>query len=136
MKKLISALLVIMMMLPVVCYAEGIDLSSLTFDELKQLQSAIIQEMQSRDEFKSVWVPMGVYAVGEDIPAGVYSFSSNNIAMIEIYKGDPSDFSNYESSYSLDGVEEKVAKYEIKDGYIIKISFNSVLFETYTGLGF
>lgn len=134
MKKLI-AVIAALALLFAVAVAESVDLSAMTFEELAQLQKAIIQEMQSRDEFKSVWVPQGVYTVGEDIPAGVYSFSSNSRAAIEIYSGDPSDIANYRGMYTL-GKDEVVAKYELKDGYYVEIKYDPILFETYTGLGF
>lgn len=135
MKKLI-AVIAALALLFAVAVAEFVDLSAMTFDELAQLQKAIIQEMQSRDEFKSVWVPQGIYIVGEDIPAGIYSFSASDFAAIEIYSGDSSEIHNYEDGYSLGAEDGKVAKYELKDGYYVEISFGSVLFETYTGLSF
>ena len=50
--------------------AENIDLSSLSFDELRHLQTRISVELASRPEWKVVAVPPGVYLVGVDIPAG------------------------------------------------------------------
>ena len=56
-------------------YAEGIELSALSYEELKTLEQQIIKEMISRPEYKEVTVPLGTYKVGEDIPVGKWTIS-------------------------------------------------------------
>lgn len=68
MKKLLAVLLVLCL-LPWV-YAEDIDLSGLSFEELRALQNRIAEEIVSRPEWKMVSVPPGIYKIGVDIPAG------------------------------------------------------------------
>lgn len=68
MKKLLAVLLVLCL-LPWV-YAEDIDLSGLSFEELRALQNRIAEEIVSRPEWKEVAVPPGFYVIGRDIPAG------------------------------------------------------------------
>lgn len=77
MKRIISLFLVIALLfaLPALSLSEGFDLSSLSFDELKALEEQIIKEMISRPEYKEVTVPLGVYKVGEDIPAGKWTIT-------------------------------------------------------------
>ena len=53
--------------------AEGMDLSSLSYAELQQMKDKIDAEMVMRPEWPGVFVPSGVYKVGEDIPEGFYS---------------------------------------------------------------
>lgn len=55
------------------CLAEGPDLSSFTYTELQKLKGQIEAEMETRPEWPGVYVPSGVYMVGEDIPEGTYS---------------------------------------------------------------
>ena len=77
MKRIISLFLVatVLFILPAISLSEGFDLSSLSFDDLKALEKQIIKEMVSRPEFKEVTVPLGVYKVGEDIPAGKWTIT-------------------------------------------------------------
>lgn len=75
MKKLTSILLGLALMscLVLSVCADGIDLSSLSWDELIALKADINRELMSRDEWEEVEVPQGVYVVGEDIPAGKWT---------------------------------------------------------------
>lgn len=66
--------LVVLLCCSAVC-AEGIDLSNLSYEELAALEQQIIAEMISRPEYKEVTVPLGVYKVGEEIPAGKWTIS-------------------------------------------------------------
>ena len=69
MKKLLAIALIFCLILPW-AFAEDIDLSSLSFDELRALQTRIAEEIVSRPEWKEVAVPAGVYKIGVDIPVG------------------------------------------------------------------
>ena len=73
MKRIIC--IVICLMIPVCVVAESIDLSSLSFDELRILQTRISKELTTRTEWKSVPVPPGMYLVGRDIPAGEWTIT-------------------------------------------------------------
>ena len=75
MKKLICAVLslAIVMAVSAAAFADGIDLSALTWEELLELKAAITLEQLTRDEWEEVEVPQGVYKVGEDIPAGKWT---------------------------------------------------------------
>ena len=68
MKKLLTV--VLMLCLLPWALAEDIDLSGLSFEELRALQNRIAEEMVTRPEWKEVAVPVGVYEIGVDIPAG------------------------------------------------------------------
>lgn len=74
MRKIICTLCILAalaaMVLP--CCAAGIDLSTLSWEELIELRNAVTQEMFTREEWEKVEVPQGVWIVGEDIPAGTW----------------------------------------------------------------
>ena len=73
MKRTIAMLLILAMQAASIHMAGGLDLSAFSYSELKELKSSIEAEMESRPEWPGVYVPSGVYKVGEDIPAGIYS---------------------------------------------------------------
>lgn len=74
MKRLISVLL-LMMMVSCAC-AEDIDLSGLSYAELVALKDRINLAMWKSEEWQEVTVPIGLYEVGKDIPAGHWTISS------------------------------------------------------------
>ena len=69
------ALLFVLILVVSCAVADDIDLSSLSFDELRQLQTDISKELIKRPEWKSVPVPPGIYQIGVDIPAGEWSLT-------------------------------------------------------------
>lgn len=75
MKKLLALLLAMALLIPAAC-AEGIDLSALSFDQLVELRQQISKELTTRPEWKEVTVPVGVWKVGEDIPAGHWTITA------------------------------------------------------------
>lgn len=72
MKRILIIILVLCLIMPV-CFAESVDLSAYSYEELEALKSRIEAEMKTRPEWPGVYVPAGVYVVGEDIPEGTYS---------------------------------------------------------------
>ena len=75
MKKLISLLLALILTLPAIALADLPDISSLSYDELVQLKDQINLAMWNSQEWQEVTVPIGVWAVGKDIPVGHWSIS-------------------------------------------------------------
>ena len=130
MKKLVCALLALCL-LPVIAFAD-FDLSAMSVDELAALNKAVVMELMSREDFKEVPVPPGEYTIGEDIPEGTYSVkvANDDYAMIEIYKN-----GTLNDAYTvLAGTP--VGKIVLVKGQTISISFFSVIFMPYAGLGF
>lgn len=72
MKKLLALSLILILALPA-ALADGVDLSSMSYDELTDLRSQLEQEIMSRPEWKEVQVPPGRYVAGVDFPAGRYT---------------------------------------------------------------
>jgi len=70
MKKLISIILTLVMLVPAVSLADLPDISDLSYDELVQLKDKINLAIWSSEEWQEVEVPAGTYQIGVDIPAG------------------------------------------------------------------
>lgn len=129
MKKKLAIVLAGMMLSAGVAMAD-VDLKSMSFDELVDLQSQILEEVVSRKEFKCVSVPAGEYTVGSDIPAGDYTITNSvKSAMVTLY------VNGFESAYHLTSTDPVVGKLTLKDGDIVSTS-GTLDFSTYKGLGF
>lgn len=144
MKKLIAACLALLMVLSIsFVFAESIDLSSLSFDELATLETRIIKAMMSKPEYKETKVPVGVYKVGEDIPAGKWTISGIEYSGVitwgtgldeygvEIpYNMQISSFSYWDSNDSID--------WDLVEGTYISVAISPVKFSPYIpkSLGF
>ena len=70
MKKLITVIMILVMILPVAAGADLPDLTGLSYDELVQLKDQINLAMWSSQDWQEVTVPAGVWEIGVDIPAG------------------------------------------------------------------
>lgn len=129
MKKKLAIVLAGMMLSAGVAMAD-VDLKSMSFDELVDLQSQILEEAVSREEFKCVSVPSGEYTVGSDIPAGDYTITNSvKSAMVTLY------VNGLESAYYLTSTDPVIGKLSLKDGDIVSTS-STLDFSTYKGLGF
>ena len=72
MKKLITVILILALILPVAALADLPDLSGLSFNELVQLRDQLNLAIWNSQEWQ-VTVPIGVWKVGEDIPVGKWT---------------------------------------------------------------
>ncbi len=101
MKKFVAISLVVIMVLSLhFSFAEDIDLSAFSYEELSALENRIIAEMISRPEYKVVKVPLGVYKVGVDIPAGKWTISGFDGSGI-VYWGKGLDEYGVEIPYNM-----------------------------------
>lgn len=74
MRKIICTIIVAVLLATTsVGLADGLDLSSMSFDELVALKDQINLAIWSSQEWQEVRVPTGLYKVGEDIPAGKWT---------------------------------------------------------------
>lgn len=71
MKRIVALLLVLFLFAPV-AFAE-ISLEGLTYAELVALKDRINLAIWKSDEWQEITVPQGVWKVGEDIPAGIWT---------------------------------------------------------------
>ena len=81
---------------------------------------------------KEVTVPIGVYVVGEDIPAGTYTIkSTGRYFYYSVYTDTGSPL-----AYGSILAEECVGKITLENGYTVEIEYSPVIFAPYKGLGF
>lgn len=74
MKKLIIFILCVAL-LPAAALADLPDISNLTYDELVELKNKINLAIWNSQEWQEVTVPVGMWKIGEDIPAGKWHIS-------------------------------------------------------------
>lgn len=131
-KKILVALMVAgMMAMPVMA---SVDLSGMSFEELLELQKEVNMAIWESDGWQEVEVPVGVYQVGKEIPAGDWTLapakSTANFASYESNNsGDLKGLIMNGSLTEKDGDEAKVSLYE---GNWIEISINNMVFKPYT----
>lgn len=140
MKKLITLILAFVLLLPAAALSDLPDISSLSDEELLQLDwkiQAILFDHQLDD---GVLVPAGVYVVGADIPAGEYKADtvSDVGGMVKIYKT-VSDYEkgglNYLSEIYLGNMWGTLTfRLNIEPGNVLYIYSNSLRLYRYHGL--
>lgn len=146
--KRIASLLLSLLLLVSVSYAESINLASLSFDELAALRDQIMLEMMSRDEWQEVTVPVGTYQVGVHIPAGHWMINPTDGAYCYITIGGTLEENGKEVKYGSPGyyhailVNENCRIYDpgdqsfvdldLKYGMYICIENSSVAFTPYS----
>lgn len=140
MKKLLAVALVLCLLVPC-AVAESIDLSGLSFDDLRILQQRIAQEMVTRPEWKGTKVPKGVWVVGEDIPAGYYAIElqdRRDSCFIGVWGFAVNDYStNGGLIYSdlLYTSAPVLGKIELRSGWVLEIG-NPVILKPVEKLAF
>ncbi|MBR0463466.1 MAG: hypothetical protein IJJ23_03680 [Clostridia bacterium] len=149
MKKAIAVLLSAMM-LTAPAHASGIDLSGMSLAELTDLQHRVTLAMWETDEWEEVTVPVGVWAVGVDIPAGhwtvrcsknaTYNWASITYCEALDSTGKKADTHNGKKSWytqikvegssaAVDAVETDI---DVKEGTYIIVEYGDVVFTPYT----
>ncbi|MCR4621306.1 MAG: hypothetical protein K5663_04420 [Clostridiales bacterium] len=77
-------------------------------------------------------VPVGEYIVGEDVPAGVYTLTSDDFSEIDLYR-DEDDEDVYDS-FDCSSPLYTIGKITLNKGMKIKIYDSALTFSPYTGL--
>lgn len=100
--KKVAALLCAFFVLVPTCFAEGkIDFSGYTLEELLQIKTDLSNELASRPGAEQMILTPGDYTIGEDFPAGVYSFRFLQNGDEEVERSDYYVYEN-ESMYRYD----------------------------------
>ena len=146
MKKLIVIILALILVMPITVRADY-PLSDMSVGDLEQLLKSVQKEILSKSEWTEVELPVGFYVVGEDIPEGHWTITTNDYALIEYFsKTDATG----KTADALNGVYYSVAlgapgndmetiyntneiDIELKNGFYFTVSFRSVIFKPYTG---
>lgn len=147
MKKLFCIFLACLCITP--AFADDIDLSGMSYNELVRLKNKINIAMWISDEWQEVKVPSGLWKIGEDIPAGHWTLTASPEATyVQMRYGDTLTSLGKEVSYSgniytvtLWGVNSYAYNegdlnsidLELKDGYYLQIDSNYVTFTPYQG---
>ena len=153
MKKLICALLILALSLPLSAFAD-VDLSGMSFDELVALRDQINLAIWNCQEWQEVTVPEGLYVVGEDIPEGKWTVKAATDHFTVINFGDALKPNGIEIAYNGNyGSGEAHSKdspiyresepleftFTAKKGDYVQVDYGPALFMPYTGkpdLGF
>lgn len=157
MKKFLCSLCVLAFFLPPVAIADNvIDLSGMSYKELVSLKDQINLAIWNSQEWQEVTVPMGVWIVGEDIPAGHWTIKTDaSYATIlicdalndsgkggDVWKSDIYEFESIASPNGLffDPVSDRTEiDFKLKKGMYVIIDGGNVIFSPYAGkpsLGF
>ncbi len=126
MKRFFCTFLFILLLIPIVANAE-VDVKTLSTEELLALKVSIVEELIARGEMKSAKVPAGEYIVGEDIPAGSYSITTEQM-LVTVVIGD------YDNFYVI-SPESPLGKITLKAGDKIQFT-GSVVMSKFAGLSF
>jgi len=158
MKKLIISVLILALLLPAAALADLPNIfSGMSFEDLVKLREQLNLAIWNSQEWQEVTVPVGVWEVGKDIPAGTWTIKSaakgeygeSMIIYCDKLKDsglecDPWNATVYQSKEIL-GAENEEDNYPpsvditIADGMYLEILFGPVIFTPYTGkpdLGF
>lgn len=127
MKKLL-ALLCVLILVPCMALAE-IDLSALSIDELIALKTQITSELLKREEIKEAKVPAGEYIVGEDIPAGKYTITTDAVLIMVAVDGGLSAIHTITSG-------DSIGKIVLENGQKVQITGGVAIFSVYQGITF
>ena len=146
MKKLITIILIMLLTIPVSVHADY-NLSDMSISDLNQLLKSVQKEILTKSEWTEVELPVGFYVIGEDIPEGHWTITTNDYALVEYFSktdetGKTADMLNgayygatlgvpgnmLESVYNTEEID-----IELKTGFYFTVSFNSVIFKPYTG---
>ena len=77
-------------------------------------------------------IPMGDYIVGEDIPEGDYTLSSDKYSVLRVYKDSNSSY--YDNSYELEKPDFIVGKVSLKYGMKVQVVYGSMVLSKYSKL--
>lgn len=110
-----------------------IDLSNMTYDELISLQQQISTAIWKSNGWQEVLVPVGIYKVGEDIPAGKWTIKRSADEYTYFRVGQK--FENGEvKSYAFTTDLETEANLILTEGTYIEVSGYPVIFTPYISL--
>lgn len=132
MKKLFCLVLIFMTLVPC-AVSETIDFSLMSFEQLRELQQKINQEIVTRPEWKEVTVPAGTWEIGKDIPAGAYSLKYTGKIMVTIETYEKGQLVDY--NFLSQSADTIIGRIEFKAGQTISIS-GSIIFAPPLSLGF
>lgn len=143
MKKLITVVLILALLLPAAAMAELTrpsynipDISNLSEIELKALLHEIQDRLFSEQLVNGVTVPQSIYIVGEDIPAGDYRVVLTCTISISggyLSEGE-TEYSEVAGAFVESGKTVEIGKLTLQEGLKLFINQATAVFYPYTGL--
>ena len=103
MKKFFTFIL-ILAMVPIIALADLPDISGLTYDELVELKNQINLAMWNSSEWQEVEVPIGLWEIGKDIPAGTWRITPVGNVYMNLWYGDVLNENGTNAGYGWDSV--------------------------------
>ena len=133
MKKFVSTLFLLVLLLNTCAAFAELDLSLYSNDELIALETAIQAEKIERGIAKSATLYAGVYVIGEDIPAGVYSIETLKGVADHLYIYD--ETGRQVASYAIGTASDRspIGRVELKEHYTIEFDSCTILITVYAG---
>ena len=135
MKKLITIILILALLLPAAALADLPDISVLTMDELIELNRQIQLKLFSEKLIDGITVPSGVYTVGVDIPEGTYKIVYHmpfDTAFCSFFLRE-AEGGVYATQLGF-GSSTEIGKIYLKNNAYVSIDGGSVVFYPYVGL--
>ena len=118
MKRFVCVLFVLVLF-PLMSCADLPDISGLSFDELVELKDQINLAIWNSQEWQEVTVPIGVWEIGKDIPAGYWTIKAAPEMLFHIWYGDVLNESGTGAGLGWDGfngLSEVLSSRTNKDG--------------------
>ncbi len=120
MKRIAALVLAITLLSSTPVIAADLDLSSMTTDELVALQDSIKTELNDRGYSANDEIATGVFLVGRDIRAGVFTFEASEHTMINIYD-DMEKYNNLDYLSDIVVLEGESGSIALADGQVMEI---------------
>ena len=119
MKKIITVVLILSLLLPAAALADLPDISGLSYEELLSLRDEVNLAIMSSDEHQEIILPPGLWAVGKDIPAGRWLVTPLDGQYMNLWYGDVVNESGTNAGYGWDninGYNKSMSTKKNKDG--------------------
>lgn len=126
MKKLLSALLVLCLLIPAAIAEAPVDVKSMSDAELKALYKDVKTELMDRKLWDSSTLPAGVYQAGKGLPEGSYECTLLNGGMVYIYKS----YQSFLNDDNIDWISMKEGQMFTMNLYgevVYLLEFNSIV---------
>lgn len=149
MKKLLTIILTIVLILPAAALSETATLSDYSVAELEYMLAVVRNEILSRYEYGEVTVPPGHYVVGEDIPAGHWTikYAPGEIGIVSYFKEanttgiEPADTLYDFNGWNIGDPEHDLGSLynnreidlQLTEGYHLNVEIGSVVFVPFAG---
>lgn len=138
MKKLLTLILALALILPAAASASIPDISDLTTVELFELSRQINLRLFSEQLVNGIDINPGVYVVGRDIPAGSYRADATipagtfMVGYVAVYVSE--DLMSEVFGCVLGNGVDKVGKFTLTDGQVLEVNSFPIRLYAYTGL--